>query len=310
MYIRKLVKAGETSHTISLPKSWLNKHKLGKGDSVFLTEQANAELVITPHTKSNNVVSRNKEISIRNKDIGAIQREVTGAYVNNYSSITLVGDVSSRVEELRSVIHYFVALEITEQTAKRLVVKDMLNISEVSAEKTVKRMDMIIRSMLLEVKEAPKNIYKNLTMRDLDVNRLYFLMQRIVKQSLENSSVMSAIGLTKKNVFAVWDLSSHLENLGDALKNISGLISDMSAGEKKWLMSSLSLLEENYLCTIKAYYKEDKESAHRVAESRMVVLDRIASPKTTHAVAEASQICRGMLTDVNNIARLVIDKDE
>ncbi len=35
MHIRKLVKSGAASHTLSLPKDWLEKNKLKKGSLLY-----------------------------------------------------------------------------------------------------------------------------------------------------------------------------------------------------------------------------------------------------------------------------------
>ena len=46
MHARKLVKAGSASHTVSLPKSWLEKNMLKKGDTIFIIEKSDSELTI------------------------------------------------------------------------------------------------------------------------------------------------------------------------------------------------------------------------------------------------------------------------
>ena len=303
MHIRKLVKAGESSHTVSLPKSWLQKHNLSKGDTVFITEQPDV-LLISPQSGIRIKNEKSKEISIANKDIATIQREITGAYVNNYNTITLVGPIDECAKEIREVVHEFVALEITEQTSKRIVAKNMLNIEEVSGEQTLRRMDMIIRSMFLDLKEMPKNIHKSLVVRDLDVNRLYFLMLRILKLALEDNAAATAIGIDKKDILTVWDMTTCLENIADAMKNISSL----AVQEKKWFVEACTIVESSYLKAVKAYYTNNKELAHAIAQSREENEKAIRPTKQT--TAEISQIFRSMLTLINDIARLVMDRDD
>jgi len=52
MIIRKLVKAGQASHTISLPKDWLEKNNLNKGDIIYIRELSDKELLISTETKT------------------------------------------------------------------------------------------------------------------------------------------------------------------------------------------------------------------------------------------------------------------
>ena len=61
MNIRRLVKSGTASHTISLPKDWINKNKLKKGDLLYINEKNN-ELTISSETKELPIAQ--KEISI------------------------------------------------------------------------------------------------------------------------------------------------------------------------------------------------------------------------------------------------------
>ena len=44
--IRRLVKSGAASHTISLPKNWLDKNKLNKGDILYINEKSDRELTL------------------------------------------------------------------------------------------------------------------------------------------------------------------------------------------------------------------------------------------------------------------------
>src|SRR3989344_5388441 len=114
MHIRRLVKAGPSSHTIALPKEWIEKHNLKKGDAIHLRELSETELAIAPkEQKDLPTIAREKLIEIDNKKIDTIQREITAAYLNNYNLITLVGDsISQKAKAIREIVHNFVALEI------------------------------------------------------------------------------------------------------------------------------------------------------------------------------------------------------
>src|SRR3989344_3494256 len=74
MDIRKLVKSGAASHTISLPIDWITKNKLKKGDTLYL-EETNNELKIS--AQNNQQKQNTKEISIEvdNKEISTIRRQ-------------------------------------------------------------------------------------------------------------------------------------------------------------------------------------------------------------------------------------------
>ena len=177
MHTRRLVKAGQASHTISLPKEWLDKNNLKKGDTVYIKEKSDRELIVTPEGKE--IVSKSKDIVINtsNKALDIIQREITAAYINNYNSITIVGrDLDEKSKDVRRMLHDFVALEIAEQTSDKIIAKDLLNWKEISIDKTIRRMDIIIRSIFEDTIKSlkGKNLHESIHFRDFDVNRLYF----------------------------------------------------------------------------------------------------------------------------------------
>jgi len=132
--IRRLVKAGQASHTISLPKEWLDRHKLKKGDLVYLYEKGDKELMIMPENKADEQVPQKElTIPVDNKELSTIQREITSAYINNYNTIVLTGSsMTEKTKDIRKMLHDFVALEVADQTSNTIIAKDLLNLKEIS----------------------------------------------------------------------------------------------------------------------------------------------------------------------------------
>ena len=89
MNIRKLVKAGIASFTVSLPKEWIEKNKLKKGDSVYIVEKSANELLLSTEMKEQPKELNEITIVTENKDLETIRREITSAYVNNCNNIII-----------------------------------------------------------------------------------------------------------------------------------------------------------------------------------------------------------------------------
>ena len=103
MQIRKLVKSGTASHTISLPKDWIQKNKLKKGDLLYLKEQDN-NIIISAEQKQEQPKYKEITITIDNKDIGTIRRQTIAAYINNYHIFTFIGSINKNIEQLRKIL--------------------------------------------------------------------------------------------------------------------------------------------------------------------------------------------------------------
>ena len=306
MLIRRLVKAGQSSHTVSLPKDWIEKNNLTKGDIVYLHEPSEKELVITPESKPESPL-KTKEITILidNKELSTIQREITSAYINNYSTITLIGDsLTSKVKTIRNMLHDFVALEIAEQTAKQIIAKDLLNLKEISIEKTVRRMDMIVRSMLQDGKAAidDPQLADSVVLRDYEVNRSYFLLMRLLKSALNHKQIADFFDIKNNKIMSYWYLVMNLENFADAAKHFAMIFKkDKTSDEVKGIYEKI---EKSFTTVMKAYYINDKKLAETISIERPDLMDECEK-----VAPKYSELLKTMTTLVNNIAKQVIDEE-
>lgn len=305
MIIRRLVKAGQASHTISLPKEWLDKHKLKKGDLVYLHEKTDKELIITPESKPEEQAPA-KEITIMvdNKEMSTIGREITSAYINNYNTIVLTGDsMTDKTKDIRKMLHDFVALEVADQTAKSIIAKDLLNLKEISVDKTLRRMDMLVRSMIQDsvaTIDSPE-LAQSVVVRDYEVNRAYFLLLRLLKSAFTNKQVAELFELSPEKVLSYYYLTINLENFADCAKQ---LVEYLAKEKKKDKMKTVfGRVEKSYLDVMKAYFTKDRKLADQVA------LDREALIKEAGELpAGTAELFRTMITLTNNVARLVMDE--
>ncbi len=306
MIIRRLVKAGQASHTISLPKEWLDSHKLKKGDLVYLYEKGDKELVISPESKADEVVpEKTVTISVDNKELSTIQREITSAYINNYNTIILSGQtITQKTKDIRKVLHDFVALEVADQSANSIIAKDLLNLKEISIDKTLRRMDMLVRSMIQDSIAAVDNaeLSQSVVVRDYEVNRAYFLLIRLLKSSLSNKQIADFFQLSNNKVLSYYYLTINLENFADCAKQLAEYLGKEKKKDK--LKSIFQRVEKGYLEVMKGYFTRDRKLADGVALQREELLKDAGE-----LPAGIAELFRSMVTLTNNIARLVMDEE-
>jgi phosphate uptake regulator len=312
MHIRRLVKAGQASHTISLPKEWLDKNKLGKGATLYIHEKSDSELLITPHLAGHST-SEQKAVTIQvdGKELDTIQREITAAYVNNASNIDLVGEtISKHAKEIRRMLHDFVALEISEQTANRISAKDLLNLQEISVDKSIKRMDVIVRTMLQDCKitVTGKDLSESVMFRDYDVNRLYFLLARLLKSSLSNPSMAAQLQISPPKVLGKWMLVHYVEQLADAVKGLCADCGTLGTKQRKNVSALLGQLEQDYLDTMKAVHEKNAKLADEIARRR--IERQMSCASLSAELPNAAHGCSTISSLLSDIARLVIDEEK
>ena len=169
-------------------------------------------------------------------------------------------------------MHQLVALELLEETATEIHSHCYLNMEDINILHLIRKIDNIIKSMFIDIIDQvnnPKkfgtiNISKNIIERDWDVNRLCYLVMRKIKYGLENPLQQKNNGL----ILDYWDLIQRLETIGDQIKRLSRLFTQISQKEAQSLIKFVIELSEHYNLVIKAYHQRDFEQMHTLALKR------------------------------------------
>jgi len=310
METRKLVKAGVGSFTISLPKNWLNKNNLERGSILYLEEKSDTELVVTATLQQRSKEVKDIIISTKGKEVYEIQRELTSAYVNNYGVIRIEGeDLVEKIEQVRKIVNDYIGLEVIEQTGSKIKIKDLIDLNEISIDSTIRRMDMIIRSVFIDALALGKNMTKSIELREYDINRLYFLLFRLVKNSLSNSTVADHFGINNTQAMAYWYYAHNLKEIGDRLKKLTTALNDTN---KKSLVPVFEQIQQSYLDIMKAGEKKNKQLASDVVTRRTQIILKCADLVKHDKSADVANIIGNITeleTNICNLARMVIDSE-
>lgn len=272
MEFRKLIKFGNSSYVVSLPKTWVEKNNLSKGDLIYFTHSSSNEIILSPEIKKETVEQKEVTINIDNESMEGIEIRLVGAYVNNFHTINLVGnELESKYSEIRNALHDLMALEIIEQTKNRIVAKDFVSMKRISIPNLIRRIDIITRAMIADSKATlQKDLYENVYQRDEDVNRLTFLVFRAVKYYLSNPVAAESFKLTPIDLLNYWQVADQLEKTADESKRTARFLREvkLSGEEAKKLIDIYSMIENLYLETMKVYHKGDKEGAYKMMISK------------------------------------------
>ncbi len=264
---RRLIKFGSSSHVLSIPSYWLKKNKVGKGDFLYLQEGVNGDLIVSNDLKEKRYL-KNIVISSDNKRIERLSREILAAYINNYDTIRITGSSLSKImKDLRRILHSFVALEIVEEDDNKIVAKDFLNMGDVSIPENIRRMDIIIRGMMMDMKKCIyEDCSESIYQRDFDVNRFSFLLLRAINGAVEDPNIAKLLNVKSSELMMIRLISVNIEDIGDEIKRVARFLGSQDLDEKlkKSLLLLLSDIEKSYLKVMKAYYTKDVELAFEV----------------------------------------------
>ncbi|QUC64688.1 phosphate uptake regulator PhoU [Nitrosopumilus sp. K4] len=233
-FIRRLQKIG-SSILVSLPKEWIDANNLDKSsqveietghDSISISANKETrptkELVITyPLPKEENIVA-----------------DITGAYLLGYDIIQINSKSilpGEDREKIRNSMRRLVGMEIVEEDASNINMQFLLDSTTLNPEKILKRMSSIALGMYEDVCNGlisnDKSNLQTLSNRDVEVNRQYFLLVRLIRSTLVDKKLANVFNLGNIDVLDYRVAANLLENAGDTIVELSDLIYNSSLSE-------------------------------------------------------------------------------
>jgi len=313
MEYRKLISFGKSSFVVSLPKPWIDKHKLKKGDIIHFDE-TDTNLVLMPKQLEKEKEEKEIVINIEGKKLKRIQREIIASYIRNFKTIILMGkEIKDKAKEIQEFVQKLVALEIVEQDSKKIVAKDFLSLNDISIDQIIRKMDIISRSMFSDCKNMFKeDNCESIYLRDKDINKFRFLVYRIVWFGMENPvALLKNFNLDQIGLFNRWWMSFNIEQVGDGIKRIARYMKEIkfSKTSKKEFIQLLEKIEKDYLELLKAFYNNNIEIAHEVVDRRGKLIEEceafFAKNRNIPLIGYLMHSTKALVVDVNSIGRLI-----
>ena len=272
MEYRKLISFGKSSYVVSLPKSWVTQNKLKKGDLLYFDEKEK-DLILSIHSGDKDKKGKEIIINVDRKSVRRIQREIISAYIKNYKSMVLLGEeIKDKSKDIQATIQNLMALEVMEQTSRKIVARDFLDMDNISISNLIRKVDIIIRAMIEDSEKMfEEDNYDNISHRDNDINRLSFLVFRAIEYGFTNSSsVYKKQNLTILDLHNLWWFIFNLETIGDEVKRIARYMRQvkLTKPQQEQLSHLLAEGKEGYLKMMKAFHNQDADIAHSVLETK------------------------------------------
>jgi phosphate uptake regulator len=187
--MRKVQRTPGGTFFVTVPKSWAEQHGLERGTIVFINETRDGKLLIDP---KHGVEPSPQTITLRP---GAyLSREIVGKYLLGFDIIRI--DAKKRIsfdtrDIVKNSVSRLIGLEIVEEDYSGIILQCLLDPSGFPPEKILRRGYAITAGMHRDVVNAlvDGNVHlaKSVIARDEEVNRLYFLLVRILRTITENS---------------------------------------------------------------------------------------------------------------------------
>lgn len=274
MEIRKVQLTGGSSFVLTLPKDWIRSLNIKKNDPLGLMVQPDGTLVVTSRT-SQESVQMTKTIAVDEiEDPKHLFRMLIGAYVMGYTAIEIRSKTGIE-QPLRAAVIDFtqtaIGPEIIEESAKDIIIKDLLSPTEMPFDKTIRRMSLLARSMhedaVRALKERDEALAAAVIERDRELDRLHWLVARQSNVVLRDVTLAKKMGVSMEESSYYFLVSRIIERIGDhavhiakALPGLSGKKLDAKTYERIYSASQVSLsLFKN---SVDAWFRKDISAAN------------------------------------------------
>jgi len=271
METRKVQVTGGSTYTVSIPKTWANDNDVSAGSTVEFYPEGDS-LFMTPVGGDDQTEGT---LDITNLEGTELVRAVMTMYVSGFDVIVLESGRITNDQRgmIREATQSLVGLEVLEETKDEIVIRDLLDSSELSIHNAVTRMRLIAASMLedalLALRDLDRDLAHDVIQRDDDVDRLWMVVSRIFRATLRTPKASEELGLPREVCFDYHSSARQLERIGDHATKIAHLTLEIDQEVPEDVVVAIEELHEEVVSVIDggmdALFTDDNEEATRLA---------------------------------------------
>jgi phosphate uptake regulator len=321
METRKVQRTGKSTFIVSLPKVWAKKNDITAGSLLYITQSDNGSLVLSADRSERDLSIR---LDIDDKADRPLIRDIIGCYIAGYRTIEVTSKhmSQSQKKDIHSIVQKLIGPEILEETGSKVVIQDLLNSEELQAEKALRRIRTIVRSMIQDSIEAlvksDIELATDVIQRDDDVDRLYLLILRQFTGILRSGSVKQEM-LNPITVFNYMQAAYNLERMADHALRIAEMVIKSESPFPKELVDEIcrispiliGLIDES----ISSLIRLNSEKANEIIDQSALIRRQSSQIQSIPGISERSETqirlligsIERMLDYIKNIGELTIN---
>jgi phosphate uptake regulator len=310
MDIRRVQRTSDGTFFVTLPKSWVTLHAVDRGSLLTFAEGKDSKLTLGLYSEQ-----EKSSRSIALSPSPTLEREIEEKYLLGYDLIQIESKEvmdSQVVDHAKAIVKKLVGLEIVEEDARKIVIQCLIEPSLLAPERIIRRLHSITRAMQQDAVSAfvdgNAKLAVTVVERDEQVNRLYFLLVRMVRAALTDLSTAERIHASPVDCLDYRLLSSLIEHFGDYAASIAQNVPEEKRRIPLPLLRSLRKSGETvnsmYGNSIEAVLSRNLDLASDVGNMHRVALERIREAerslsglrpelldKATSAIASLKSMC-------------------
>jgi phosphate uptake regulator len=216
--IRKVQQTPTGTFFVCLPRDWAKEHKLQKGSRVNLEVTNDGKLFVDTQF---DVEPTPKEVSLK---VGPyLGREIVGRYLLGYDIIRV--EAKDRIDLavrnlIKTTANSLAGLMIVEETPSMVTLQCLMQQPFTSPGKILQRNQASAAHMIRDAASSfvglDKDLAQNIVERDVENNKFYFVLVRILRTILQNPRLSEKFSISPIECLDYRLAASFIEGIGDA----------------------------------------------------------------------------------------------
>jgi phosphate uptake regulator len=295
------------SFFISLPRNWAQRCGLSKGSIVAVIEREDGSVTVDPQDR---LKKRVKVATISPSPY--LGREITGKYLLGFDTIKVEGKnrLPPEVSKIaRGTARRLIGLEIVEEDAYGIVLQCVLEPTSFPPEKVLRREYLFASDMhkdaITALIEGNGHLAGAIVERDDEVDRLYFLLVRLIRMAVLNPRLREKMSLPLIDCLDYRLVASYIESIADYSCKISEGVIEFSEtsmprdvlkllhklGDQSYAMhqNAMQAVFARALNLVGKVIKADKEATESFKD-----LDRLLAGKPSRVISYASSVAAAL----------------
>jgi len=310
MDLRKVQRTSSGTFFVCLPKEWAERNGLDRGFVIAISETADGRLVIDAEYGTESA----PQVAVV-RPTPHLDREIIEKYLLGYDIIRV--EAKERIslgdrDRVKRTSSRLVGLEIVEEDQSRIVMQCLLEPSAFPPEKILRREYSIASGMhrdaVTALVEGDVHLGKNVVARDNEVDRLYFLLVRILRTVIQNPGLSEKLEILPIDCLDYRLVASLVESIGDQSVQVAEKAVKLGSAKIVGKLSQLVLrfhkvVYDSHENALRAMFSRNVSLAESVGareEKIASVLREIESVAQAQPVEVASQI----LAAVSSLGRI------
>ena len=216
MIVRRVQAVGGGSLSVSLPKSWVVRNGVRKGDNLLMEERADGSLLIFADRKR-----KERETELEFVDERSLET-ILSRYLLGFDTIRIRFPKGLSIEQRKRIMKFISRLpgmELEDESSDLLIFRCTMDPASMKPREMLLKMHEMAYRMLEDAMKAASTGDENLrdlvSERDDVLDRIYFTVVRMARLALIDAGVMARLGVNPVELMDLRICAMLEEGIGD-----------------------------------------------------------------------------------------------